>query len=183
MSNTFDSNGINDVTVAIRHEMTPRSLGGRSDVDTIFLGGPPPSEADEKELAKFGLNKNYQMVFASFDPSKPHDGPCGFHAVLTDGLKQALAIPNGRLWKRDRQSAAVLLFPALNAMLKINSKGRAIFKDMVGDFPESGDELARTAVLARAARNPGKAPVVSPIGALVTVLDFDTLATTFEQAE
>ncbi|TCP96770.1 hypothetical protein C8J46_108148 [Sphingomonas sp. PP-F2F-A104-K0414] len=183
MSSTFDPHGINDVTVAVCHEMTPRRGRRHADVDTIFLGGPPPSHADETELARFGLRKNYQMIFASFDPSNPHDGPCGFHAVMTDGLKQALAIPDGRLWKRDRQSPAVLLFPALHTVVKINCKGRVIFKDMVGDYHESGYELARKAVLARAARKPGKAPVVAPIGALMTVLDIDALATTFEQAE
>lgn len=183
MSPTFDSHGINDMTVAVCLEMTPRSRRRDCDIDTIFLGGPPPSHADEAELARFGMDKNYRMIFASFDPSKPQDGPCGFHAILTDGRTQALAIPDGRLWKRDCQSPAVLLFPALRAVLRINSRGQVVFGDMAGDYPESGYELARTAVLARAVGNPGNAPVVSPIGALMTVLDVDTLTAAFEQAE
>jgi len=183
MSTTFDSQGINDVTVAVCQEMTSRSRRRNCDVDTIFLGGPPPSHADEVALAKFGRSKNYRMIFVSFDPSKPHDGPCGFHAVLTDGLTQALAIPDGRLWKRDSRSPAVLLFPALRAMLKLDSEGCLIFHDMASDYPESGYDLARTSVLARAARNPGTAPLVSPIGALMTVLDVDTMSAVFEQAE
>ncbi|TCQ06308.1 hypothetical protein C8J40_10596 [Sphingomonas sp. PP-CC-3A-396] len=182
MSSTFDSQGINDVTVAVCQEMTSRSRRRNCDVDTVFLGGPPPSHADEVELAKFGRSKNYRMIFVSFDPSKPHDGPCGFHAVLTDGLTQALAIGDGRLWKRDSRSPAVLLFPALRAMLKLDSEGCLIFHDMAGDYPESGFDLARTAVLARAARNPGTAPLVSPIGALMTVLDVDTMSAVLAQA-
>lgn len=183
MSITFDSHGINDMTVAVCREMTSHSRRQTSDVDTVFLGGPPPSNADEVELAKFGRSKNYRMIFVSFDPSKPHNGPCGFHAVLTDGLTQALAIPEGRLWKRDSRSPAVLLFPALRAMLKLDSEGRLIFHDMAGDYSKSGFELARMAVLSRAARNPGKAPVVSQIGMLMAVLDVDTISAVFAQGE
>ncbi len=183
MNSTFDSHGINDMTVAVCQEMTSRSRCRNSNVDTVFLGGPAPSNADEVELAKFGRSKNYRMIFVSFDPSKPHDGPCGFHAVLTDGLTQALAIPDGRLWKRDSRSPAVLLFPALGAMLKVDSEDCLIFHDMAGDYPESGFDLARTAVLARAARNPGKAPVVPQIGALMTVFDVDTVSAVFAQGE
>lgn len=101
MAFSFDQHGINHATVAIWREMTPPGCIRLSETDTLFFGGPRPSDADREALATFGLNKNYKLVFASVDPADPQAGPVAFHAVVTDGLTHIVALCDGRLRKKD----------------------------------------------------------------------------------
>lgn len=183
MTTIFDTHAINHATVALAREMTPRGGSRHPETDTLFMGGPAPTDADQDALARFGMSKNYKVVFASFDPADPTGGPLNFHAIVTDGLTQSIALAGGRLWKRDRASPAVLLFPGVNGLLRINSKGRLVVREMKGPYFDHGYELARKALAARTARRPGHAPVVAPIGALTTVLDMKAFNATFAAGE
>lgn len=182
MTNSFDQHEMNHMIVAISREMTPVAGKRHSDADTLFIGGAQPSEAQEHQLAMFGQNKNYKIIFPSFDLGNLTDGPIGIHAVVTDGLADTVVLRNGRLWKRDRRSTAILLFPDLGIALKLSSKGRLIVRGMAGQYHDQGYDLAREAVLARAGGKPGHAPVVSAIGSMVTVFDIRTMADTFAAA-
>lgn len=182
MTTNFDQNGINHMTTAISREMTPQRRARHADADTIFMGGPPPSDADQTELAMFGLRKNYKIIFPSFDPADVARGPVGYHAVVTDGLAETVILSGGRLWKRDRRSEAVLLFPDLKAVVKLSAKGRLVVRAMAGQYHDHGYDLARESITPGAARKPGNAPVVSAIGSLVTVLDLKTLGGMFAAA-
>lgn len=182
MTFSFDQHGINHMITAISREMTPKGRRSSADVDTLFMGGLLPSEADETALGHFGLRKNYKIIFASFDPANVTGGPVEFHAVITDGLTQAMTLSKGGLWKRDPRSAAILLFPDVEAIVKISSKGRSVFRDMSGRYHDHGFDLARQAVIARAAGEPGKVPVVSSIGTMLTVVDIETVAHCFAVA-
>lgn len=182
MSQSFDQHAINHATVAVRLEMTPRGGKREADCDTLFFGGPPPTEIDQDRLGQFGLSKNYHVVFASFDPADPAAGPVGFHAVITDGETKAMVLQGGRLWKADRRSPAVLLFAGAGILLKLSAKGRLVTRPIGGEHHQQGFELAREAVAARAAGEPGGVSVVSNIGDLVTVLDGRALMTAFDAA-
>lgn len=182
MTITFDQHAINDLTVAVALEMTPQCAKRHQESDTLFMGGAKPTEADERDLANFGLSKNYRIIFPSYDPLDVAAGPTAFHVVVTDGLKEAFTLAGGRLWKRDRRSAAILLFPKLNVLIKLSSKGRLVVRAMAGRYHDHGHELAREAVTARAARKPGHAPMVASVGGLMTVLDMKTFADTFAAA-
>lgn len=182
MTSQFDQHAINHMVAAIQREMTPQ--GGRdTEMDTLFFGGAQPTEAEQDELGKFGFRKNYKIVHASFDLADVERGPLGFHVVVTDGLTQSIVLQDGRLWKRDRRSQAVLLFAGTHAFIRLSSKGRLVVREMHGRHHDHGYDLARDAVLARAGRKPGRVPVVSPIGSLVTVLDIRSLSKTFDMAE
>lgn len=175
MLNNFDHVSINHATVALCREMTPDGRARHPDADTVFFGGPNLSDAERSELADFGMKKNYQMIFASFDPSNPDAGPVAFHAVVTDGVRQSYALANGRLWKRERRSSAELIFAEIDAIVKLSAKGRLVVREMKGPYHDHGYDLARDAVLARAARKPGRVPVVAPIGSIITVTDITTV--------
>jgi hypothetical protein len=182
MNSQFDQHAINHMVAAIKREMTPR--GGReTEMDTLFFGGAMPTEAEQDELGKFGFRKNYKVLYASFDLADVARGPIAFHVVVTDGLTQSIVLQDGRYWKRDRRSQAVLLFPGTRALIRLSSKGRLVLREMSGRYHDHGYDLARDAVLAQAGRKPGHVPVVSPIGSLVTVLDIRSLSKTFEMAE
>ena len=185
MNTNFDQHGINDVTVAVSREMTPPARGRLRETDTLFMGGPPPTDAQQNDLASFGLRKNYKVVFPTFDVTAPRSGPTGFVAVVTDGVAESHVLSGGRLWKRDRRSPAVLLFPGVNAVIKLSDKGHLVVREMSGRHHDHGYELAHEAVLARAAAKPGHVPVVTWIGAasLPTVLDMKAFAATFDAAE
>lgn len=178
----FDQHAINHLTVAVGIEMTPGGRGRHALGDTLFMGGLTPSEDDARALGTFGERKNWKVIFPSFDPSEVATGPIGYHAVVTDGVADTVVLTDGRLWKRDRRSAAVLHFPGIQAVVKLSSKGRLIVRGTDGAYAEEGYELARQAVRARAATRPGKVPVVSPIGGMLTVLDMDALADSFALA-
>lgn len=183
MTITFDQHAINHLTVAVAREMTPQGAKRHPDSDTLFMGGAQPTEAEQRRLASFGLSKNYKIVFPSFDPIDVAAGPTAFHVVVTDGLQEAFTLSEGRLWKRDRRSAAVLLFPQLDMLIKLSSKGRLIVRAMAGRYHDHGYEFARESVLARASRKPGHAPVLAQVGGLMTVLDMKTFAETFAAGE
>ncbi|MDY7524580.1 hypothetical protein [Sphingomonas sp. 10B4] len=72
------------------------------------------------------MSKNWNIVFVSFDPADPGAGPTGFHTVVTDGLKQSCVLQRGRLWKKDRRSAAILLFPETQIAVRLNTKSVSI---------------------------------------------------------
>lgn len=182
MTCQLDHHATNHMTAAIDREMSPAGRR-RPDADTIFMGITPPSDADQNALARFGLDKNYKMILPSFDAADPARGPVDFHAVVTDGLTESIILAGGRLWKRDRRSPSVLLFPDAGIVVRVNSKGRLVVRGMTGRFHDHGYELAREAVLARAARKPGRAPVVSWIGTQVAVLDIVALRDTFANAD
>lgn len=184
MTIAFDQHGINDMTVAISREMSPQGSQRARETDTLFMGGPLPTDEQRNDLAGFGLRKNYNVVFPTFDVADSRSGPTGFHAVVTDGIAESFILSGGRLWKRDRRSPAVLLFPGANALIRMSGKGRLVVRDMKGRYHDHGHELAREAVLARAAARPGHIPVVTTIGAasLPTVLDMKAFAATFEVA-
>ena len=183
MTITFDQHAINDMTVAVALEMTPQCAKRHQNSDTLFMGGAKPTEADQRELASFGLSKNYRIVFPSFDPLNVEAGPTAFHVVVTDGLEEAFTLSEGRLWKRDRRSAAILLFPKLGILVKLSSKRSLVARVMDGRYHDHGYDLAQEAVTARAARKPGHVPVVAPVGGLMTVLDVKAFADTFAAAE
>jgi len=183
MTNEFDQHAINHMVSAITREMTPQGSARKTETDTLFFGGALPTEAEQHELGMFGLRKNYKIIHASFDLADVQRGPIAFHVVATDGLTQSVVLQNGRIWKRDRRSQAVLVFPDTRAVVKLSSKGRLGVREMSGQHHDHGYELARDAVLVRAGRKPGHIPVVSPIGSLLTVLDMRSMIATFEMAE
>jgi hypothetical protein len=162
--------------------MTPGAREIR-DSDTLFIGGPQPTDRDREALAHFGLNKNYRIIFPEFDPADAEAGPIGFHAVVTDGLTQSIVVANGRLWKRDRTSPAVLLFAEQGVLIRMSGKGRLMIKAMRGQYHDHGFELAREAVSGRASRKPGRIPVIAPIGGMIMVLDIRAVRDSFANAE
>ncbi|MEG3171164.1 hypothetical protein U1708_02950 [Sphingomonas sp. ZB1N12] len=171
--------------VAISREMTPRSAksNAETDGDTVFIGGARPTESDQAALARFGLDKNYRVVFPSFDLNDPSTGPIGFHVVVTDGRTVATTLRDGRLWKRDRRSAAVLVFPDIGAVVKLTSKRQMAVHETRRQFHDHGYDLAREAVRTHAAKEPGTVPVVSTIGNMLAVLDIKTMSNAFAAAE
>ncbi len=178
----FDQHAVNDMTVAVSIEMTPGGRGRHPLGDTLFMGGLAPSHDDARALGAFGERKNWKVVLPWFDPSDIGAGPVGYHAVVTDGISDTVVLTDGRLWKRDRRSAAVLHFPGIQAVVRLSSKGRLMVSGMRGGYAEEGYGIARQAVAARAATSPGKVPVVSAVGGMVAVLDMGALADSFALA-
>lgn len=168
-------NGINHMLVALAHEMSPQGHGRPHETDTLFVGGLTPTEGDQRALGEFALSKNYRMIHASFELGNPDAGPTGFHAILTDGVTEAIIIGNGRLWKRDRRSPSVLVFAEPGAIMKMSAKRRIVVREMKGEFHEQGYALALEALKTRAAWKPGRAPIVSTIGELPIVMDLRSL--------
>ena len=183
MTNAFDQYAINHMIVAVNREMTPLGNKRHAEADTIFIGGGLPSEHDQNALAHFGLSKNYRIVFLSFDPAAPLAGPTGIHTVVTDGLTESIVLQRGRLWKRDRRSAAILLFPEAQIAARLSTKGRLLVGPMATQYHDHGYDLALESIIALAGRQPGCMPVVSSIGSMLTVLDIQTMQHAFENAE
>jgi hypothetical protein len=173
---------INHLTVALRQEMTPAGRKDGAHADVLFIGGSTPSEADEYAFAGFGLRKNYKIIYTACRTSHAGAGPSSYHVVVTDGLNEAVALKGGRLWKRDRRSASVLLFPIEQALIKISAKGRMIVRPMTGRYDEQGHELASQHLAARAARKLGRGAVVAPVGGLPVILDMTEFVATFAAA-
>lgn len=183
MTTTFDHFTMNHMITAISQEMNPRAHKSRSNCDTLFIGGPVPDDHDQHQLAMLGLNKNWKIVYPSFDPADASRGPVTFHVVVTDGLAETLVLQDGRLWKNDRGSAAVLVFAELGMIVRVTAKGRLMVGPMKPRHHDHGYELALEAVGARASRQPGTAPVMSSVGRMPTVFDIQTLQLMFENAD
>lgn len=185
MAYAIDQYTMNHMIVALGGEMTP--LGAKPDTnvdaDTLFIGGARLTDADQASLARFGLDKNYKVIFPTFELDDPHAGPVGFHVVVTDGLTRVTTLRDGRLWKRDRRTPAVLVFPEIGAVVKLNVKGQMVVHDMQGQFHDHGYDLALSAVRARASKRPGTLPIVSTIGSMLAVLDAATMSYAHTVAE
>lgn len=183
MNTAFDTTIMNHMVTAVSHEMRGPSRKTHPECDTLFIGGPPPSEIDQHALAQFGLSKNWKVVYPSFDPADPLAGPVACHVVVTDGLTETRVLKDGRLWKNDRRSMTMILFAELGITIRISSKGRLVVRGMVGRYHDHGYDLALEGIATRAARRPGHVAVISSIGQLPTVLDIRTMNQMFENAE
>lgn len=181
MTDQFDPQAVNHVTVAIHCEMSP-SGRPHPDSDTLFMGGTLPTTADEDALGRFACDKNYKIVYPSFDAGQGTTLPTTFHVAATDGIAQTIVLSGGRLWKRNDRSAAVLVFSDTRLMVSLNAKGRLKVARMPGIVGERGFDIALAALAARAAMKLGGVPVVSPVGGLMTVLDMKALSDTFAKA-
>jgi hypothetical protein len=179
----LDPHSVNHATVAVRNEMTLRGKKDGSECNALFLGGLTPSDVDETALGEFAITKNYNLVFASFDPDVAPSTPTGYHVIATDGLTQAMVVRNGRLWKGDRRSRTLLLFPDAKMLFRFDSKGRISMRELKGQYHDHGYELASEELARSSATSPGHIPIVSPIGQLVTILDVKALRDAFELAE
>lgn len=182
MNDSINQHGINRMLVAINREMSRYGEKTHPDADTIFMGGAEPDEAHQASLADFALKKNYKLIFCSFDPRNVAGGPVGVHAVVTDGIEKTIILSDGRLWKRDRRSPAVLVFASLNAVVRMSTKGRLIVREMSGSYHEEGYAIALEAVRATAGSIPTRVPVVSMIGDLAMVMDVEALMATCQAA-
>lgn len=183
MTNLFNPIIVNHMTVALQMEMAPTPKNRHSEPDVLFMGGERLSDTDERALAGLGLRKNYNIVYAACASADADSTPSTYNAVVTDGLTQAYIVSNGRLWKRDRKSAAILIFADTQAVIKISGKGRIVVRQMAGQYHDHGYDLARDALAARGACKPGHAPVLSPVGEAATVVDVKAVAAMFAAAE
>ncbi|MGP7795645.1 hypothetical protein [Sphingomonas sp. CLY1604] len=181
MTDQLDIHAVNHVTVAINREMSP--LGRpHPDTDTLFMGGTPPTKADEDALGRFACSRNYKIVYPAFDATSEKMLPTTVDVVVTDGLARTILLRGGRLWKRAKRDAAVLMFADTRLTVSLDAKGRLKISRMPIRIDERGYETALAAVAARATTELGGAPVVSRIGGLITVLDANALLDTFAKA-
>lgn len=178
----FESHLINHMTVALRCEMTPGCRPHGPLGDTLFLGVVQPGRADLQELARFGESRNYKVILPQFAVGNATAGPLGYSVVVTDGVADTVLLNGARLWKREPGRASVLLIPAIGAEVGLDTKGLMKVRAARGDYPEAGLDLAHASLLARAASKPGKLPVVSQLGGLLMVNDFDRMADTLRAA-
>ncbi|USU10712.1 hypothetical protein NF701_08950 [Sphingomonadaceae bacterium OTU29THOMA1] len=183
MINLCNPIGINHMTVALQMEMAPSSKNRHTEPDVLFMGGGRLSDADERALAGLGMRKNYNLVYATCATVDARSTPSTYHAVVTDGLTQAYILSNGRLWKRDRRSASILIFADTQAVIKISGKGCIVVRPMAGQYHDHGFDLALDGLAARGARKPGHVPVVMPVGEVTAMIDVRALAATFAAGE
>ena len=183
MNKAFDTESINHMVTAISHEMCKPGSKPSPQADTLFIGGPLPSDDEQTALAKFGLSKNWKVVYPAFDPADAMRGPVTFHVVVTDGLTESLVVQHGRLWKRDRKTPAILVFADAGLIIKVNSKGRLFVRAMTDRHHDHGYDLALKAVTERAGRQRGGVAVMTSIGMLPTVTDITTMNLMFASAE
>jgi hypothetical protein len=183
MNPTFDCHHINHMITAIGQEMHLRARELHTKGDALFIGGLMPDDADQAELAQFGLRKNWKIIYAAFHPADVLRGPIAFHVVVTDGLTETMVLQDGRLWKKDARCPAILVFAHLGLTVRVGSKGRLLARALTRPCHDHGYDLAIQSVMARAAREPGHIPVISTIGRLPTVLDIRTMNHAFANAE
>lgn len=178
----FDSHLLNHMTVALRCEMTPGSRLHGPLGDTMFLGVVQPSLVDLNGLARFGESRNYKIVLPHFAVDGAGAGPTGYSVVVTDGLADTVLLNGARLWKRAPSRASVLLIPAIGAEIGIDTRGLMKVREARGRYEEAGFALAQACLLARAGKQPGKMPVVSQLGGVLTVNDFHRMVDTIKAA-
>lgn len=181
MGTKFDAEGINHAVTAVFNEMSPARAVQRSEAETLFFGGLQLSDFDRQALGQLSNNKNYNIVYLSFD-NDVAKGPTAIELAVTDGETETYSVQGGRLWKRDARSVAVLVFSSLNVMVKLTSRGRILVRETKSDYHELGFELAAAAVRKRTACQPAKAPIISTIGAATVVLDLRMMVGTFALA-
>lgn len=178
----LDQYAVNNMICALQLEMGSSPSEPGRDHDALFMGGSDVNAADEDALGSFAVDKNWHILLASFDPADPTAGPVDFRAVITDGLTKSVIMAGGRLWKKDRRSNTVILFPKARSVLKLTTKGRLVVGPISGRRHDHGYELARMSLASHAAKCPGGVPLVAPVGGLLTIMDARTLTMMFKAA-
>ena len=121
MQHRIDTATVSDMVAALTREMMPNRAPRHAGTDTLFLGGWDVSDDDRGRMARFGRDKNYNVVFVSFGENAS-EGLVDYDVVVTDGIGDAVVLADGRLWKRDERRAAVLLFRSVGALIKLSTK-------------------------------------------------------------
>lgn len=182
MNLMFDTITANHFTEALAIEMAGHQGLRHPGTDVIFMCGPEPTGDAIRKLAEFASRKNYNLIYAGFDPSNVSAGVIGYHVVFTDGSTQWAVLQDCKLWKRTPTSPAVLLFPNGPVLIEIGPKGLIHVREKPRRCSESGFEFASKAVARRAAEKPGHAAAVFPIGGMPAVIDSRTMAMLMQPA-
>lgn len=182
MSILIDHHKVNHMINAIMEEMRPRGHKQDQFAEYVFMGGTLPNDAQGHALAKFSLEKNYHVIFPSFDPDNLADGPIGLHVIMTDGTTQSGGVGNGRLWKRDRHATTIIVFESIGFTVRINAKGGLDLRSIKTPHHSHGYELALEAVLVKAERRKASTPVIFSIGSLQAIMDIRTLCASMAMA-
>ena len=178
----FDLDGINQMVCAIQMEMGSTPGECTRSTNVLFMGGPDLTQSDEDALARYALDVNWYILFPVFDTATPAAGPLEVRVVVTDGGTTSLIMKNGRLWKRDLASPTIVVFPDGPSSLRVNSKGKLLLRPTNVPYHDHGYDLARESLAVRASTEPGKVPMVTPIGRFVTVMEARSLAMMLEMA-
>lgn len=157
----------------LQNAMTSKSGLQDSRFDTIFMGGTTLTEDDQERLGRFSADKFYNIVYALHNPTQPaYPGLC---VVFTDGESRSLILKNGKLWKRDRHSLAIIIFSEAGLNVKISNKGRMVIRESRQTYHEVGFQLAEEAVATGSVAHPVRTTVIGDVGGLIAVMDTETL--------
>lgn len=174
-SPTINQFKINPLICAVESELTARLGKRRNEANFLMMGGGTLSPAEMDALATFACQKNWNLLHAATNTTDPVNGfvngEIEFTCVVTDGFTSTAILSGGKLWKRDRSSAAMLLFPQHRVAARLNSKGLLSARKFADRYHDQGYDLAKDAVLQRLPGSGDTTPVITMIGAALVVHD------------
>ncbi|MEP2722590.1 hypothetical protein [Roseibium sp.] len=176
----IDQHGVNSVLCAIEAELAARPVKKGNKPDAILMGGGRLCSNDVRELAHFACRKNWNILYAAMDEIKPLEalasGDLEFSYFSTDGVSETAVLTKGKIWKRDRQSHARLIFGGKEGCeIWMKASGSFAVRDLKAAPSDQGFHLSRASIKDRMDRPRRMAPVVTSIGQALLVYDMMTL--------
>lgn len=176
----IDQHGVNAVLCAVEAELGGRATKKGNKPDALLMGGGRLCPADERELALLASRTNWDILYVAMDKTQPLEtltsGDLEFSFFSTDGVTQTCVLTHGRIWKRDRQSQARLIFMNKGAAeIRIKASGAFALRELKASPRNEGFRLARTSIEDRIGRVQTIAPVLGSIGHALIVYDIRTL--------
>jgi hypothetical protein len=177
----IDQNRVNTVLCAIEAELGARATKNGNKPQALLLGGGRLSPTDVQELAILACRKDWDILYVAMDETQPFDalaaGDIEFSYFSTDGVSTTAVITNGKMWKRDDQSQARLVFDGANGSSEIWMKASGYFavRDREAPPAEAGFGLAITCIQKRLEQAGPTFPVISSFGEAFIVFDMKTL--------
>jgi len=182
----IDQHQINSLICAVEAELTSRAGKRCKQADFLIMGGGQLSGAGRDSLASFACQKNWNLLYAAVNTAQPVNGFAAdaieFSCFVTDGFTSTAVLSGGKLWKRERTTAAILIFPQHSLSIRVNAKGKLTDRKLADRYHDHGHDLARDAVLRRVSSAKNRMPVLGTIGNAMVVHDLEMIARTHEFA-
>lgn len=178
-TSTIEERGVNAILRGVEAELGSLAVRRGRKLKTLVMGGEFLNDTSRGDLARFACEKNWDILYVAMNPERPNDtlAACEIEVAYfaTDGLDNTAVMVGGRLWKRNGQEAARLLFPRQEMEIKAKANGLFSARAIKAQYQDDGFYRARDAIQRRMANDRSSLPVQTTIGASHVVYDIQTM--------
>ncbi len=179
-NSNIDQHSVNQVLCDVEALLAARAIKRGNGLDAVVMGGGELSETGVQELTSFANAKNRELLHVAMDQARPFEtlaqGNLNFTYFAPGVVTGISFICGGRIWKRDPNSQARLIFNNGNAVeLTVKSNGRFRGRLGSGAYDCEGFCFAKQALQKRLVMKRSSPPALSWVGTTPVVFGLKTV--------